>query len=225
MTIEHPSLQDLVYAEIRSQILSGKLKPGEPIRQNEIATTLGVSRMPVREALRNMETEGLVTFYPRRGAVVTLISTDEFEEIYRIREELEVLAVQWASEYLYDLDLQRLRKIFNKISEADRQQNASRRSQAVRDFHFTILTMSKREHLLRLIRGLWDLTEHYRIIYSNIKGITDERNQPYLVILNACESKDPQALEQAYRFTFSAVRRILIPYLKTYECNNSQLAE
>lgn len=224
MPIKHRSVQDLVYVEIRSQIISGKLKPGEPIRQNEIATTLGVSRMPVREALRNLEAEGLVTFYPRRGVVVTLISIEEFEEIYRIREELEVLAIRWAIECFDELDLRRLRMIFNDIKDADLRQNTQRRLQAVRDFHFAIFTLSKREHLLRLISGLWDLTEHYRRIYSNIKGFTEERTQPYLAILNACESKDPQALEQAYRLNYSTVCRILVPYLKTYLNDNSLLA-
>ena len=214
MTITYQTIQDIVCSTIRARILSGDLKPGQRIRQDELARSLGVSRMPVREALRKLETEGLITFYPHRGAVVCSISLEEFDEIYRIREELELLAVQWAGERISEFDLPKLSGLFKDIQDAESKGNAEQRMQAVRQFHFVILRMARRSHLLRIIESLWDLTELYRRVYSGIEEVAEERLRPFASILRACESQDVQALEQAYRQQYATVRKILIPYLQ-----------
>jgi DNA-binding GntR family transcriptional regulator len=214
MIVKHQTIQDIVCSMIRARILSGEIPAGQWIRQDELAGKLGVSRMPVREALRKLETEGLVTFYPHRGAMVTSITLEEFDEIYRIREELELLAVRWAGEHMAEFDLPRLRELFASIQDAEDRGDIEQRMRTVREFHFTILRMARRAHLFRIIEGLWDLTELHRRIYSGIQSVTQERLQVYADILEACEAHDPQALECAYRENYAAVRRILIPYIQ-----------
>jgi DNA-binding GntR family transcriptional regulator len=216
MTITYQTIQDIVCSTIRARILSGDLKPGQRIRQDELASSLGVSRMPVREALRNLETEGLVTFYPHRGAVVCSISLEEFDEIYRIREELELLAVQWAGERISEFDLPKLHGLFKDIQDAESKGDVEQRMRAVRQFHFAILRMARRSHLFRIIEGLWDLTELYRRVYSGIEEVSVERLQVLESILRACELQDAQALERAYRQQYATVRKILIPYLQAH---------
>ena len=83
------SLPDIVYDHLREEILSGRIGPGEPIRQEHLAARLGVSRAPVREALKALEGEGLIIFRPRRGYLVTALDPDEIEEIFEIRALLE----------------------------------------------------------------------------------------------------------------------------------------
>jgi len=217
LVINHHSILDLVTSEIRESILSGKFEPGEHISQAKLANALGVSRTPVREALRKLEIEGLVTFYPNRGILISVLSSDEFMEIYRIREELELLAIDWLAENLSELKLPLLRKLFNKIKDAENKGNVSKRLQATRDFHFEILRLSKRPHLLRLINGLWDQTEYYRRIYSAIAGVQEERLLVFETILKACESHDVQAIKDAYKNQFMVVRKILIPHLAANE--------
>ena len=90
--IVYGSVHDAATDRIREMILDGQFAPGERLRQDDLATALGVSTMPVREALRQLQAEGLVVFYPRKGAVVATLSVSEYEEIYRIREQLEILA-------------------------------------------------------------------------------------------------------------------------------------
>ena len=214
MIIKHQTIQDIVCSTIRARILSGELPPGQWIRQDELAESLGVSRMPVREALHKLETEGLVTFYPRRGAVVTSITLEEFDEIYRIREELELLAVRWAGEHMAEFDLPRLRELFASLQDSEDRGDIEQRMRTVREFHFAILRMARRAHLFRIIESLWDLTELHRRIYSGIRGVAQERLQAYADILEACEAHDPQALEQGYRENYAAVRKILIPHIQ-----------
>ena len=104
--ITYGDIQDIVAQRIREMILSGQLNPGDRLQQDELADTFGVSTMPVREALRRLQAEGLVDFRPRRGATVAQISLSEYEEIFRIREALEIMACRWASE-----DFSRIRHV------------------------------------------------------------------------------------------------------------------
>ncbi len=106
--VTYGSVQDIVTEQLRQMIRNGHLKPGDRLHQDELAGRLDVSTMPVREALRHLQAEGLVVFYPRRGAVVAQVTLAEFEEIYRIREELESLAFQWAAENFDRIPLERL---------------------------------------------------------------------------------------------------------------------
>ena len=86
--ITYGNIQDAVVDGIRDMILRGHLKPGDRLRQDELADTFGVSTMPIREALRQLQAESLVVFRPRRGATVASLSVSECKEIYRIREAL-----------------------------------------------------------------------------------------------------------------------------------------
>src|SRR5690348_10896665 len=87
--IQRQSLTSAVAETLRERIVRGEIKEGEQLRQDAIATELAVSRIPVREALRQLEAEGLITIVPHRGAVVSLLSTEEIEEIFEMRAVLE----------------------------------------------------------------------------------------------------------------------------------------
>jgi DNA-binding GntR family transcriptional regulator len=217
VTIKYQTIQEIVYAQIRSQILSGELKPGQTINQKDLASAMGVSRMPIREALLKLDAEGLITVYPHRGAVVSAITLEEFNEIYRIREELELLAVEWIGNNLSAVELPKLTEAFSRLREADMQGDVPKRMDAVREFHFLILDLCGRTHLLGIIRSLWDLTEQYRRIYSALEGVSEQRLQVYSDIVRACELGDHQALQQAYHLQYKMVRDLLIPYLQTHE--------
>ena len=114
-TISYGNVQDAVVDRIREMILNGQLEPGEWLRQDELASIFGVSTMPIREALRQLQAEGLVVFLPRRGAMVASISVSDYEEIYRIREELEILACRWAAEDFSRIPIDRLKYLLEEI--------------------------------------------------------------------------------------------------------------
>src|ERR1051326_6185683 len=106
--LENLTLWQRVYEYLREEILAERLQPGTELLEVPLSEELGVSRGPIREAIRRLAAEGLVTVRPRRGAVVRSLSKDEFLELYQVREALEVMAVRLAVPRLGDEDLEEL---------------------------------------------------------------------------------------------------------------------
>lgn len=105
------SLTDQVFEELQNDILNGVLVAGEALTENRISETLGVSRTPVREAIRKLELEGLVETIPNKGAVVVGIKDKDIEDIYTIRMYIEGLAAKWSAQHITDEELRELRNI------------------------------------------------------------------------------------------------------------------
>jgi DNA-binding GntR family transcriptional regulator len=216
--ITYGNVQDAVVDGIREMILSGHLKPGDRLRQDELADTFGVSTMPIREALRQLQAEGLVIFRPRRGAVVASVSVSEYEEIYRIREELETLACRWAAEDFERIPVDRLRVLMGEIEEAEANfEDVYRRMELVREFFFTIFEASEKEHLLRILSSLWDLTQQYRRYFSAFPELIPQRLANYRSAYEACEARDPERLVQAIRTIRAFGKSTFIPLVREEE--------
>ena len=215
--IAYGNVQDAVVDRIREMILSGQVKPGDWLRQDDLASAFGVSTMPVREALRQLQTEGLVTFYPRRGATVSEISAADYEEIYRIREELEVLACRWAAEDFDRIPLDRLKILLAEIERAAANQDIPRRMETVREFFFLIFNASQKKHLLRTLSSLWDLSQQYRRYFSTISEIIPQRLANYRAVYRACKARDARALEKSIRDISAFGKKRLIPLLRAQE--------
>lgn len=213
LAISHSNIYDAVADRIREMILNGQLKPGDRLQQDKLADLLGVSTMPVREALRRLQAEGLVIFYPRRGATVAKFSFAEFEEIYRIREELEILACRWVAEDFSRLPTVHLRQVLVQIEEAEAQLDVLRRLQLVREFFFTIFETSKKPYLVRQLSTLWDLSQQYRRSFSAIFDTVPTRLEYYWSVYQACEAQDQEALIKAFRELYAFVRSTLTPRL------------
>ena len=221
--LNYGNVQDAVAEAIRHNILSGEYEPGERLRQDELAKTFDVSTMPIREALRHLEAEGLVTIHPRRGASVTNLTVAEYEEIYRIREELEILACRWAAEDFDRIPLDELESLLDAIKTAEAEfEDVPYRLQLVREFSFTILQASEKEHLLRIIRRLWDMSQQYRRFFSTIPEIADQRLQNYQNVYEACKARDADALVAAYQAIYHFGRTKLIPLVRKQEEENKK---
>lgn len=108
---EHGSLRAQVFHDLEEEILSGRLKPGDTLAEAKISAKLGVSRTPVREAVGQLESEGLVKSIPNRGAVVVGVSQRDIEDIYTIRTHIEGLAAKWTAEKIMDSELEELTNI------------------------------------------------------------------------------------------------------------------
>jgi DNA-binding GntR family transcriptional regulator len=212
--ITYGNVQDAVVDGIREMITSGHLKPGDRLRQDELAEAFGVSTMPIREALRQLQAEGLVAFRPRRGATVASISASEYEEIYRIREELEILACRWAAEDFDRIPIERLKRLLEEIEQVEAN---SSDVQLVREFFFTIFEASEKEHLLRILSSLWDLTHQYRCYFSTIPEIVPQRLANYRSVYQACEARDAEGLIKAIRVIRAFGKSTLIPLVREEE--------
>jgi DNA-binding GntR family transcriptional regulator len=152
---------------LRDAILTGDIGPGEWIRQEEVAERFGASRLPVREALRILEAEGLTEHEPRRGARVPRLGSHEVDVMYRMRERLEPLAVAESIPHLTEDDLARLEEIQDRI-----EQNTDVAQFLVLDRQFHLLSYAGGtiDQLLGTVTRLWNSTQHYRRAFVTITG-------------------------------------------------------
>lgn len=156
-----------VAAHLRAQILSGAIGPGDRIRQEDIAEQFGLSRLPVREALRMLETEGLTELQANKGARVPHLTMTEVDVIYRMRESLEPLALAESIPALSAADLEQLESVQQRIEHnTDIQEFLD----LDREFHLLSYSGCTVEPLSSLIRRLWNTTQHYRWSFVEISG-------------------------------------------------------
>ncbi|TYB58021.1 GntR family transcriptional regulator [Nonomuraea sp. PA05] len=165
-----PTAQQFVLGELRRAITTGRLRPGAPIRQDALAEELQVSRVPLREALKTLEGEGLVTYKPHKGYCVAVLSLDDLREVYRIRELLEEEAVRAAVARLTDDDLGRIEAAQEEVERAAAAGDVAAMASANRTFHMTLFDCAGMPRLARLIRTLWDTTDAYRSMYYGDAG-------------------------------------------------------
>ena len=195
-----------VAAYLREAILGGDLKPGMRIRQEEIAAKLGASRLPVREALRTLEAEGLTESEPHKGARVPRLSQHEVEVIYRMRERLEPLALVESLPQLDVADHERLEDVQRRIEENE---DLERFLDLDREFHMLTYSGCSIDPLNQNVTRLWNSTQHYRRAYVALGGKSRMWvvNSEHRLILDAVVRRD--ALD-AERFLTGHIRRTRI---------------
>lgn len=152
---------------LRKIILAGEIGPGERIRQEEIADRFGMSRLPVREALRMLELEGLTELQTNRGARVPALTRHEADMIYRMRESLEPLVLGESIDALSDADIAELSDIQDRIEARD---NLADFMELDRAFHLTSYRGCTVEPLASTVVRLWNMTQHYRREFVRITG-------------------------------------------------------
>jgi DNA-binding GntR family transcriptional regulator len=195
-----------VAAYLREAILGGDLKPGMRIRQEEVAERFGASRLPVREALRTLEAEGLAESEPHKGARVPRLSQHEVEVIYRMRERLEPLALVESLPQLDAADHERLEDVQRRIEENG---DLERFLDLDREFHLLTYSGCHIDPLTSMVTRLWNSTQHYRRAYVALGGKSRMWvvNSEHRLILDAVVRRD--ALD-AERFLSGHIRRTRI---------------
>lgn len=193
------TLAEQAAAELQEAILSGELPPGAPLRLEKLARTLDMSPMPVREAVRQLETLGLAEHVPHRGARVSRLSVDDLRDTYEARLSLETLAVRHAAERFSAEDGERCARLLAGHARAYRSGDDRRGRELHAEFHFALYTASGSLWLPRLIRPLWENSERYRIASLSARGSLDRRRREHQRILDACIACDPGTAEQALR--------------------------
>ena len=184
-----------IATHLRAAILNGELRPGDRIRQEEVAERLGASRLPVREALRMLEAEGLTEHAQHKGARVPKLSQHEVEVIYQMREHLEPLALVESLDHLVPEDLERLEDVQQEIEGND---DVGRFLELDRDFHLLTYSGCSIDPLMSMVTRLWNSTQHYRRAFVALSGPGRMWvvNAEHRLILDAVERRDPVDAER-----------------------------
>jgi DNA-binding GntR family transcriptional regulator len=206
--------QDYVYEQLCEAILSGRFKPGEHLVLEELGEEFGTSRTPLREAIRRLQTEGLVDFTPHRGAVVTDLSVEELIEMYHIRAVLDGLAARLAAQNLSDEQLTDLQDIFEKTRRELDPSNPVRFEEFNRAFHEIIYQGANAPFLYEMIINLYTKTGRYRHLSlrsaGRIQDVLDEHHR----ILDALATRDAQMAERRAREHHEHTAKALVDLLE-----------
>ena len=181
----HRPLREIVYEELKMQILTGKIAPGTRMMEVELAESLGVSRTPVREAIRKLEKEGLVIIEPRKGAHAAQISVKDMVEILEVRQDMEGLAACLASYRMKPQQLKKLEEISEKYEKAIAEGNLSDMIEYDSAFHNLIVESCDNNILLMLINQLQELMLRFRYLYYDNFDRSGKMPEEHRVILDA----------------------------------------
>jgi DNA-binding GntR family transcriptional regulator len=203
---------------LRDEIISGDLVPGQHLRLEEIASRFDVSTMPVREALRELEADGIVTIFPHRGAVVTKLSVEDLQDIYEIRAALEEMATRLAIPFITEKTLTELSNVINQMDNHIGELVILVKLNHI--FHNTLYAASGRKHLCELTHMLRLRTQHYLHAYITHLGGMPRGQEEHRAILKA--SRLGQA-DQAASIVHKHVKKVgqeIVDYIRQME--NSQ---
>lgn len=187
-------------AELRDAIVRGDLPPGAAIRQSAAAEQLGLSVIPVREALKTLASEGMVSYQAQRGYTVAELRPESVDGIFRVRELLEAEAEAVAAARLRPQDIAAMRTALDAQRAATDSGDAHAAITANKDFHFALLERCDNEWLLRFVRQLWDALEPHRALAYRRTAAQGDRTRAleildeHLEIVTALEQGDPTAV-------------------------------
>ncbi len=212
--VRPPTAQEAVLTELRRLLVTGELAPGFPVRQEAVAELLGVSRVPVREALKVLEGEGHVKYAAHRGYVVSELSVEDLVEVYRLRELLEAEAIRVAVPQLTDADVEAIAAAARQVDAAGRTGDLAGMTASNRDFHFQLFDAAGMPRLSRTLRQLWDATDVYRSVYFAGAGNRRHVKNEHAALVDALRAHDVRqsiALQKAHRdHSVSAVTAAIV---------------
>ncbi len=187
---QHKPLRELVYEELRLLIMTGKIKPGTRMMEIDLAESMGVSRTPVREAIRQLEKDGLVTIEPRKGAYVSDISPEDLDNMLVVREPLEGLATYLATQFMSDEEIEAVKIANDEYEKALTAGETEKLINADTHFHNLITQGSHNQYLIDILQELQEQVLRFRYIYfKSIKRAEDVVNE-HRIILKALESRN-----------------------------------
>lgn len=195
---------------LRKAILKGELKGGQQIIQADIAKQFGMSRIPVREALKQLEAEGLVTQYPNKGAVISELSASEVQEIYEIRSFLETGAIKLSIKNLSEDDLKNAEEILKKIDNAP---DADTWLEYNWKFHSCLYSPANRPRLLSIISTLHVNVARYIRIYLESMNFEKKSQDEHYKIFYACKEKDTRKAVKLIEQHLGNASSTLVKYL------------
>ena len=217
--LPHRQLQHIVADHLRTAILDGELKPGDWLRQRQIAEELGVSPMPVREALTKLAAEGVVEHVPYRGARVARFSTDDVSDLYANRALLESMAAAAAAQNITPEELGELRDLQARMQGELTSEGLSEYSRLNRRFHRVLYVASRRDYLVRALDRVWSafptmMMSYYAQTTSETLAEREAQDwEEHAAIIAVVEAGDSRSAERLMRQHIETNREELLAVL------------
>jgi DNA-binding GntR family transcriptional regulator len=184
-------LRELVFESLRESIISGMLNPGERLMEIQLAEEMGVSRTPVREAIRKLELEGLVVMIPRKGAYVAGLSLKDIADVFEIRGALEGLAAELAAERATEEELEELERYLVRISEEiETGGDLDKVVEIDTDFHTLLYKASRNNRLSQIINNLREQIQRFRTTSLSYPGRMKAAVEEHRRIVEAISARD-----------------------------------
>lgn len=193
----HRTKHQAVYEHLRIEIMSGALPPGARITIRDLAVQLGVSEIPVREAIKQLEIEGLMQATPYMGVQVSRLSDEDMREIAEMREALEPYATRLAAQRISEEELQRLQEAVRAMEEAVAAGDADRYRDLNWRFHEIVYEAAGNRKLSTLIFSLWENVGRQQAVFKQVKGILDRSLPEHQAIYQALRLGDPDLAARA----------------------------
>lgn len=183
-------LREIVFETLREAIINGVLEPGERLMEIQLAEEMGVSRTPVREAIRKLELEGFVVMIPRKGAYVSGISMKDIADVFELRAALEGLAAGLAAERITEEELDQLERMLVKIGDCVQNNDLEQLIELDTEFHATLFKASRNERLVQITSNLREQVQRFRTTTLSTPGRLKFTLQEHKKIVEAVSERN-----------------------------------
>jgi DNA-binding GntR family transcriptional regulator len=204
---DHKGIRELLFKHLRSLILSGRFERGQKLVEEDLAKEFNVSRTPVREAIRKLETEGLVQYQPRRGVVVTGFSTEDLDDIYATREVLEGLAARLAAVRATDTEVEELKRYLDLMNQASIEGDFERSTQIHTTFNELLYRIGGNNRLYVILTQFSEYIEHGQLVSLTRAGREPEIRSEHESMFKAIAAHDSEGAERAARLHVANARQ------------------
>ena len=211
---EYLPLRDVVFNTLRQAILKGELAPGERLMEIQLAQKLGVSRTPIREAIRKLELEGLVLMIPRRGAEVARISEKSLKDVLEVRRSLEELAIELACQRMTEEDMQALEEAQKAFKAAIEQGDAMKIAETDEAYHDVIYYSTRNKRLVQILNNLREQMYRYRFEYIKDFSQHERLVEEHKVIYESIVKKDKETASNMAKVHIDNQKKAIIRQIR-----------
>ena len=215
-------LRDVVFNTLRQAILTGELKPGERLMEIHLANRLGVSRTPIREAIRKLELEGLVTMIPRRGAEVAQITEKSMKDVLEVRRTLDALSAELACERISPEEEEALKKACQAFEDAVKTKDTKAIAKADVAIHDIIAAATGNQRLIQLINNLAEQMYRYRFEYIKDAAQHERIIQEHRIIYESIINKNKEAASEMAKTHIDNQEKAVIARIRMEQSNRKK---
>lgn len=214
---DYQPLREIIFDSLREAIIIGELKPGERLMEVHLAEKMGVSRTPVREAIRKLELEGFVRMIPRKGAHVAELTDKDIKDVLELRASLDRLAASLAARRITKSNLDNLNRIYNQLVNYIENGNLQGSIKKDIEFHEIIYCSSKNDKLIQILNNLREQVLRFRILYLKDYGRAENLITEHLDIYKALKQKNPVKAEKAAEIHIKNQEKTILEAIKNQQ--------